>query len=560
MAGRFFLASASVLGTVALLVVRATTTPCSALSTQPNKRGFGAETQRPQQTPKTIPGRNDAAAEQIARSLFGVCSHLQNPDLYVPSWADACAVRDTDGALVASRDIARGDIVSLYPIHSLGLRGDKNKSKNKNKNKNKPIKTKNRKGTPKSKPKPKSKSGSTRSSDYLVYDADRDGAFFGSSRRTTNYCIDFPAMTDRPELRGQSLFLDANPDRANVPGWLGHLCGRSPSDSSNAAANANDNANANANCAAIPVEGAVPLVMVVATREIPGGAELVRDVATNRGEAIVRDRITQSGKLAMGKYAVPIAELKGFTDMVYGVQTENGSTEDEDDKAANAETIDPSARKSINLDYPGLVEFHSDPDVYAVDQFLSADECDRIVAKCEPHTAPCVVVTDELEVGPDDRTRTSTEAILPRAEAPTIVAKLTELLECSEDQLEILQVLRYQTGQEFKPHTDGFDGPVTASGFRNSGRLVTVFVYLNDVRRGGHTEFPELGFTVAPKKGSAIVHFPASVGLEEDPRTVHRGMPAIDEKWLLATWVWKHERTDEAYAESRLPTLGRDVI
>lgn len=150
--------------------------------------------------------------------------------------------------------------------------------------------------------------------------------------------------------------------------------------------------------------------------------------------------------------------------------------------------------------------------------------------------------------------------MLPRAEAPSLVSKLTSLLDCKEEQLEILQVLRYEKGQEFKLHTDGFQGPVTAAGFENSGRLVTVFTYLNNVKQGGHTNFPELSLSVAPEQGSAVVHFPATESYEEDERTIHQGMPAIDEKWLLTTWIWQHERTDERYAESRLPKLSEDII
>ena len=174
--------------------------------------------------------------------------------------------------------------------------------------------------------------------------------------------------------------------------------------------------------------------------------------------------------------------------------------------------------------------------------------------------APCVTKDPKTGlVGPDPR-RTSTEAMLPQAEAPSIVSKLVKLLDCREDQLEILQVLRYENSQEFKSHTDGFDGPTTAAGFSNSGRLVTIFVYLNDVRNGGHTEFCNLGFSVAPKKGSAVIHFPASEQLKEDERTLHRGLPAVDEKWIMATWVWQHSRTDPRYAEDNLQKLSEDVI
>ena len=474
-------------------------------------KGFGAASQKERQSTTSKILANDEIAEQVTRSLFGICSHLQNPELYSCTWANVCTV-DESGTLIATENIARGDIISLYPVHSVGLRGEKMKSKKKK-----------RKGR--------------RQTDYLVYDEEMDGEFFGSKRRTTKYCIDFPAMTDRPELVGQNLFLDANPDRYFVPGWLGHLCARGDRQ--------------NANCAAIPIDGITPLCMVVATSDIAVGDKVTRDIATNEGEKLVKQQITECGEIALEKYSNQLVDLAGYLNMAYPIDVEN----EEDVVNKEGQTY-----KKINERYPGLQEFHKDPDVYAVDGFLTAEECNRIIDKCSPKMNPSVTKDPETGIVGPDPCRTSTEAMLPRAEAPTIVSKLTSLLDCSEEQLEILQVLRYEKGQEFKAHTDGFQGPVSAAGFENSGRLVTVFTYLNDVKQGGHTVFPELSFSVAPKQGTAIIHFPATLNFEEDTRTIHQGQRAIDEKWLLTTWVWKHERSDEQYSESRLPKLSDEVI
>ena len=513
--------------------------PCASFAAPRKGGGFGSAptasstgSATKSNKPPPLTAADDQIAEQVARQLFGVCSHLQT-DLYAPSWAHVAELTQDDAGgqhLVTTTDISRGDIVSLYPVHSLGLRGSSsttNEGKKKKKSKNK---TKRR-----------------RTSDYLVFDSARDGEFFGSRRRTTKYCIDFPAMIDQKELRGQSLFLDANPERELVPGWMGHICDRGTKDK-------------NSNCVAIPIQGVAPLCMIVATQDIAKGETLIRDVTSNEGEAILRDRITESGDIATKKYASEIAELASYTNMAYPAKEANDDEPKEPSKNADEKKEAAPTFKKINLQYPGLQSFHSDPDIYCVDQFLTDEECERVIEKCKPLMAPCVTKDPKTGVvGPDPR-RTSTEAMLPQAEAPSIVSKLVKLLDCREDQLEILQVLRYKNSQFFSEHTDGFDGPTTAAGFEDSGRLVTIFMYLNDVRNGGHTEFCNLGFSVAPKKGSAVIHFPASEQLKEDERTLHRGMPAVDEKWLLATWVWQHSRTDPRYAENNLPKLSEDVI
>jgi prolyl 4-hydroxylase len=128
------------------------------------------------------------------------------------------------------------------------------------------------------------------------------------------------------------------------------------------------------------------------------------------------------------------------------------------------------------------------------------------------------------------------------------------------EQLETLQVLNYQHGQQFQPHTDGFDGPTNACGFLDSGRIVTIFCYLNDVEEGGKTMFTKLGLEIKPVKGLAVVHFPMSLELVEDERTEHQGNAAVDEKWILTTWVWKHWKGDYRYDDDKLPVLSEDII
>ena len=329
---------------------------CESLATPMRKKrgGFGSA---PPPSPKKLASAvDDGVAEQVARQLFGVCAHLQNPELYQPPWAQQVAESSTDQVLVANQPLERGDIVTLYPVHSLGLRRGNRK-----------------------KPKGKKEKRGRKSFDYLIYDSSRDGEYFGSKRRTTQFCLDFPALTNRKELRGQALFLDANPQRELVPGWMGHLCERGSQD--------------NSNCVAIPIQGVAPLCMVVATRAIAEGERLVRNVNSNEGEAAFRDRITESGDIALQKYASEIAELKGYTDMAYPPMDDGGGHEEantEKDTRGPENGAHIKTFKKIDLKYPGIQTFHRDPTIYHVDNFLTPDECDRIIAKCQPHMAPGV--------------------------------------------------------------------------------------------------------------------------------------------------------------------------
>jgi len=214
----------------------------------------------------------------------------------------------------------------------------------------------------------------------------------------------------------------------------------------------------------------------------------------------------------------------------------------------------------LNEQYPGLQRIHSNPDIYSIDNFLTDTECNRLIVKSQPHLVPCLVKNDKNGKVEQDPVRTSTNTNVPQAEVPSIVEKITNVACCNADQLEILQVLNYKHGQEFIPHTDGFSGKFDACGFEQGSRQATIFCYLNDVAAGGSTSFPELGLSIQPKRGMAVIHFPADVNLREDKRTLHQGSPAIDEKWLLTTWVWSKARSDEMYDESKLPPLSSDVM
>jgi prolyl 4-hydroxylase len=265
------------------------------------------------------------------------------------------------------------------------------------------------------------------------------------------------------------------------------------------------------------------------------------------------------------EYRGDIAELEQYLRMAMPQPV------DEQEKAMSGTSKEqhasPTSYHEINPNYPGVKTLHKDPNVLEIDNFLTHDECDRLITKAQPHLIPCVTknpATGAVEVDPD---RTSTNANVPQVEIPTIVSKLMDLTNIHDpSRLEIFQVLHYTNGQEFKEHTDGFSGPTTACGYKDSGRLVTIFCYLNDVEKGGETRFTQLQgdnstpLDVMPAKGKAVIHFPATNGLDQDPRTEHQGMKAVDDKWLLVTWVWLHSRSDDLYSEKHLPSLSADIV
>lgn len=105
---------------------------------------------------------------------------------------------------------------------------------------------------------------------------------------------------------------------------------------------------------------------------------------------------------------------------------------------------------------------------------------------------------------------------------------------------EPLQLLRYQNGQEYRPHRDYLPSsmitPLEQGGAGQ--RESTVIVYLNDVKNGGETEFIELDKKIVPKTGRVIAFKNLHADGSPDTRTLHAGLPVkYGTKWIATLWI-----------------------
>jgi hypothetical protein len=238
----------------------------------------------------------------------------------------------------------------------------------------------------------------------------------------------------------------------------------------------------------------------------------------------------------------------------------------------------------IDLSTPGLQLLHLDPPIYYIDDFFSHQECDDLVAAAQNSgkMAPSKIgagnavsstrpsssssSSSTLTNNAYSQTRTSTSMLVDNAarrESAELAAS-AELLQSrakhlllgssnkrtyswgkagilpSKGQLtfEGLQVTQYQSGQHFLSHEDAFPVQLAQeeTGFQ---RVATLLIYLNDVDQGGETCFDLLNVAVKPRKGGALLFFPAFTDGEcaSDPRTLHTASDAVDVKWVTQQWV-----------------------
>jgi prolyl 4-hydroxylase len=185
-----------------------------------------------------------------------------------------------------------------------------------------------------------------------------------------------------------------------------------------------------------------------------------------------------------------------------------------------------------------------DPPLVVLDNLLSSEECDELVALSRVKLMQSTVVdpqTGQHEVIQD---RSSYGTFFYVNENPFIAgldARIAAVMHWPVENGEGLQILNYRVGGEYKPHFDYFppELPGSAAHIANGGqRVSTLIVYLNNVESGGETFFPSLGLAISPKKGSAVYFEYVNQAGEVNPRTVHGGAPVTSgEKWIATKWM-----------------------
>lgn len=186
--------------------------------------------------------------------------------------------------------------------------------------------------------------------------------------------------------------------------------------------------------------------------------------------------------------------------------------------------------------------------VYEMTNILSEEECKLIIDDAKPKLTRSGVMAKSMES--DIRTSTNTFLRIENLQNPKVVEILTKINRLTEKlsgkpqrNQEPLQVVRYTKDQQYKPHYDccvPMESTICSNDRKRFGlRHSTFLIYLNNVEKGGETDFPKLNHRFEPKMGNAIFFF----NLTPDESTYHEqsqhaGLPPLQgEKWVCNKWV-----------------------
>ncbi len=189
----------------------------------------------------------------------------------------------------------------------------------------------------------------------------------------------------------------------------------------------------------------------------------------------------------------------------------------------------------------------SQPKAALLDGVLSAAECQELIDYAHSKGLKrSGVVNQETGVSEAHHARTSSSVFFTRAETPLIDCieqRLATLTGWPVENGEGLQVLRYEDGQEYRPHFDWFnpDKAGSASHLKRGGQRVgTTVMYLQTPDEGGGTSFPKVGAELHPRQGGAVFFQNMTIDGQNDEMTLHAGTPVIKGVKIVMTY-WQRE-------------------
>jgi prolyl 4-hydroxylase len=193
--------------------------------------------------------------------------------------------------------------------------------------------------------------------------------------------------------------------------------------------------------------------------------------------------------------------------------------------------LDPSAYR---LPVDGI-------EIWAVADFLSADECRRLIAIVDQVARPSPTYNGNIDGG---RTSYTGDFDPDDGFVRMIQRRIDDLLGIDPALGETIQGQRYAVGQEFKHHYDYF---VAKHEYwdderkRGGQRSWTAMAYLNAVEEGGATEFGKIDLTIPPQAGVLLVWNNMAADGRPNTRTLHAGLPVTRGiKYVMTKWYRAH--------------------
>ena len=203
-------------------------------------------------------------------------------------------------------------------------------------------------------------------------------------------------------------------------------------------------------------------------------------------------------------------------------------------------SFDRSRRETIQPPVLTRLDTADRAELFILEDFLDPQECRRVIEIMKGSLRRSTIT---VENEPDKYFRKSRTCDLSFIDVPVVRRldrAICETLQMPPALAEPTQGQYYDVGDEFKPHTDYFEAyELERFSTPTLGqRSWTFMLYLNEPEGGGETAFVNLGLSVKPKTGRAVIWNNLTPLGEPNPDTLHQGTPvtagykAIITKWF----------------------------
>ena len=168
-------------------------------------------------------------------------------------------------------------------------------------------------------------------------------------------------------------------------------------------------------------------------------------------------------------------------------------------------------------------------EIYAIGQFLTSNECRTLAGMIDKVAQPSTLYDGTYKDG--YRTSYSGNFDPTDATIKMISRRIDDALGLPGATGETMQGQRYLPGQQFKDHHDYFfpSEEYWKKEKKNGGqRSWTAMLFLNTVKGGGATAFPEVGIQIEPKAGVLLTWNNANPDGTPNENTLHAGTPVTE--------------------------------
>ncbi len=174
------------------------------------------------------------------------------------------------------------------------------------------------------------------------------------------------------------------------------------------------------------------------------------------------------------------------------------------------------------------------------DNIINSDECNQLLEISDGKFIQSSLYNSKSGFV-DTKSRSSTNFYFNKGENDLIRKienKISNLLNINLDQIEPLQIAKYEKGQEYKYHYDYFDDT-------DNQRQYSIIIYLNDLDEldGGATHFPLYKCKFYPYKGRAIQWKNINSDKSLNKLSLHAGQPILTDKTKYILTIWTREKS-----------------